>query len=184
MRFTSSFRQIDGSTGKVDLATESAGSFGLTKMLQTALCSEEIEKLLKSGVDIIADRYAFSGVAYSAAKVSVSRRRDSPNLACRQATFVYPKGLDMSWCKAPDQGLPKPDVVFYLSVDKADIAKREGFGGERYETEEMQGKVADIFAALKDETWEVSSGNSCFIPGAQFLTLSLALFCTSCCSNG
>ena len=46
------------------------------------------------------DRYAFSGVAFTAAK-----------------------GLDLEWCKNPDRGLPKPDLVLqlepHLAADRA-----------------------------------------------------------------
>lgn len=39
------------------------------------------------------DRYAYSGVAFSAAK-----------------------GLDVDWCKKTDSGLPKPDLVIFLKA--------------------------------------------------------------------
>lgn len=43
---------------------------------------------LNSGKTIVADRYAFSGVAYTSAK-----------------------GIDLEWCKEGDTGLPAPDKV-------------------------------------------------------------------------
>ncbi len=43
------------------------------------------------GTNIILDRYAYSGVAFTSAK-----------------------GLDLEWCKNSDKGLPKPDIVFFL----------------------------------------------------------------------
>ena len=53
-----------------------------------------IKKKLQEGQSIVLDRYAFSGVAFTAAK-----------------------GLhSVEWCKGPDTGLPKPDVVIYLNV--------------------------------------------------------------------
>jgi thymidylate kinase len=51
-------------------------------------CSENIRKELESGVTLIVDRYAFSGVAYTGAK-----------------------GYDLERCKDPDRGLVAPDVV-------------------------------------------------------------------------
>jgi thymidylate kinase len=53
---------------------------------------------LLSGTTLVVDRYAYSGVAYSAAK----GRRDM--------------GLD--WCKAPDAGLPAPDLVVFMQVGR------------------------------------------------------------------
>ena len=60
-------------------------------------CRAEMEALLKRGVHLVVDRYAFSGVAYSAAK-------------------RLPR-LGAAWCAAVDTGLLQPDAVFYLHVD-------------------------------------------------------------------
>ena len=49
--------------------------------------STELENKLLSGCNLICDRYAYSGVAFSSAK-----------------------GMDLEWCKACDKGLPAPDV--------------------------------------------------------------------------
>jgi len=77
---------------------------------------------LSAGVNVVCDRYAFSGVAYSAAK-----------------------GLDFDWCKSPDVGLPCPDAVFYLHVDPKVGQNRSNYGDERYENVAMQGKVRREF---------------------------------------
>ena len=61
-------------------------------------------------------RYAYSGVAFSAAK----------------------DGLSLDWCRQPDRGLPRPDVVYFLDVSPEEAAKRGGFGEERYEKAEFQ----------------------------------------------
>lgn len=68
----------------------------------------QMEKLLLDGVTLIVDRYSYSGVAFSAAK-----------------------GLDLEWCKAPEAGLLKPDLVLLLTMTAAAISKRGGFGDER-----------------------------------------------------
>lgn len=47
------------------------------------------------------DRYAYSGVAYTAAK-----------------------GIPLEWCKTSDKGLPAPDMVFYLKISVEDAMKR------------------------------------------------------------
>lgn len=67
-----------------------------------------MEKMLKDGVTLIVDRYSYSGVAFSAAK-----------------------GLDLEWCKAPESGLLKPDLVLLLTMTASAISKRGGFGDER-----------------------------------------------------
>ena len=95
--------------------------------------SVDVEKWLASGTHIVCDRYAFSGVAYSAAK-----------------------GLDFGWCQQPDVGLPAPDKVFYLNVSQELAAQRSGFGEERYEKAEFQTKVGEQFEKFKgDKFWQV-----------------------------
>lgn len=88
--------------------------------------------LLESGSTVITDRYAFSGVAYSAAN-----------------------GLPLEWCKQPDVGLPRPDCVIFLQLSPEAGAKRGGFGEERYEKIQFQNKVFEQFMQIKDENWKI-----------------------------
>jgi dTMP kinase len=74
------------------------------------------------------DRYAFSGVAFSAAK---------PN-------------LDAAWCAAPDSGLPAPDIVIFMDLPPEAQSARGGFGGERYEVPAFQLAVRAAFSALRE----------------------------------
>lgn len=67
-----------------------------------------MEKMLSDGFTLIVDRYSYSGVAFSAAK-----------------------GMDLEWCKAPEAGLLKPDMVLLLTMTADAISKRGGFGDER-----------------------------------------------------
>ncbi|KAF8206589.1 P-loop containing nucleoside triphosphate hydrolase protein [Mycena galopus ATCC 62051] len=83
-----------------------------------------IEQLLAAGTTVVCDRYAFSGVAFSAAK-----------------------GLPLEWCRSPDVSLPAPDVTLH-GVG--------GYGEERYEKEEMQRKVRDVFHQISSEFTEAS----------------------------
>lgn len=94
----------------------------------------EILSTLRKGVTIIVDRYAFSGIAFSATK-----------------------GLDLEWCRSPDVGLPKPDAVLFLNLDQRDaLEKRGDFGRERYENVEFQEKVTHLFSKLKDDSyWKI-----------------------------
>lgn len=115
--------------------------------------------MLHEGITLIVDRYSYSGVAFSAAK-----------------------GLDVEWCKAPEAGLLKPDLVLLLTMTADAIAKRGGFGRERlvfksiavlhtssvetlfcflllislirrYETEEFQKNVLRSYEQLKDSSY-------------------------------
>ena len=84
---------------------------------------------LAAGETLICDRYAFSGVAFTSAKGSLS----------------------LEWCKNADRGLPAPDVVIYLDVTSDVARQRGGYGEERYEKEEFQKKVKAIFELLRSE---------------------------------
>jgi len=85
--------------------------------------------LLNAGTTVVADRYAFSGVTFSASK-----------------------GLSYEWCRAPDIGLPAPDLTVFLDVEPETARERGGFGEERYEKEEMQRRVRGLFERIGKES--------------------------------
>jgi len=100
----------------------------------------KIKELLLRGETIILDRYAFSGVAFSAAKGT----------------------LGLEWCMSPDIGLPQPDKVIFLNIPESEAAGRGDYGKERYEQKEFQGKVKEIFFKLKERDssyWTVVDTN-------------------------
>ncbi|KAL1915549.1 uncharacterized protein VTP21DRAFT_6673 [Calcarisporiella thermophila] len=88
--------------------------------------------LLNNGVTLVVDRWAYSGVAYSAAK-----------------------GLDLQWCKGPDVGLLRPDLTFFMDLPIEDAKLRGDYGQERYENHLQQSKTYDIFMQLKEPSWEM-----------------------------
>lgn len=59
----------------------------------------------------------------------------------------------MWWCKAPDIGIPAPDVVFYLKLPATVAEQREVFGSERYEQVAFQQQVAAQFEELRGPEW-------------------------------
>lgn len=89
----------------------------------------KIRERLKAGTTIVCDRYAYSGVAFSASK----------------------PGLDVAWCKDPDRGLPAPDKIIFLDISVEDAMKRGQFGQERYEKDDFQRQVRAKFMTLMDE---------------------------------
>ncbi|KAI5124216.1 hypothetical protein M0805_005066 [Coniferiporia weirii] len=90
-----------------------------------------IERTLAGGTTIICDRYAFSGVAFSVSK-----------------------GLPLEWCRAPDAALPAPDLTLFLDISPEKAKQRGGYGEERYEKEEMQRRVREVFTGIAAETQE------------------------------
>ena len=97
------------------------------------------QTLLEHGQHIVCDRYAYSGVAFSSAKLaSSSSSTDNPTPA-----------LSMDWCMAPDKGLPAPDCVIFLDLEQDQAEQRGGYGNERYEKRDMQLRVRQQFAKLQ-----------------------------------
>lgn len=95
-----------------------------------------MKKKLEQGTTLIVDRYAFSGVAFTSAK----------------------PGFSLDWCKMPDVGLPKPDLVMFLQLSPSDAALRGQFGEERYENSVFQRAVLQKYEELmKDPSinWQV-----------------------------
>jgi len=88
-----------------------------------------LEAKLAAGTLVLCDRYAFSGVAFSAAK-----------------------GLPLAWCRAPDVGLPAPDLSLFLDLAPEVAAARGGYGEERYEKEALQVRVRTVFKNLGSQT--------------------------------
>ncbi|KYK60852.1 Thymidylate kinase [Drechmeria coniospora] len=93
----------------------------------------DIHALLASGTSVVCDRFYHSGIVYSAAKQNPS--------------------LSLSWARAPEQGLPRPDAVLFLDLDEQTAKTRGGWGGEVYEKAEMQKRVKELF-------WELSMGGT------------------------
>ncbi|CAG2108653.1 unnamed protein product [Medioppia subpectinata] len=126
---------------------------------------EQLEELLSSGTSVIADRYVYSGVAYSAAKPSLDLEW------CRLADRGLPKPDSVLYLTASEdsiaaregfgdeRGLPKPDSVLYLTASEDSIAAREGFGDERYETKAFQQKVRNNYEKLKEDYWQTISAD-------------------------
>lgn len=95
-----------------------------------------MKKKLEQGTTLVVDRYAFSGVAFTSAK----------------------PGFCLDWCKSPDVGLPRPDLVMFLQLNPSEAAQRGQFGEERYENSTFQNQVLQRFEELmKDHSvnWKV-----------------------------
>lgn len=91
-----------------------------------------MDEKLASGEMVISDRYYFSGVAYTAAK-----------------------GVDIEWCRSADRGITEPDLVVFVDVGPSEVAKRPGFGNEKYEKIEY---LERVYAVLRDEVERCGRG--------------------------
>ncbi|KAI8264683.1 thymidylate kinase [Colletotrichum sp. SAR11_239] len=89
---------------------------------------EYIKSLLASGTTVLCDRYYLSGIVYSAAKQNPS--------------------LNLHWARAPELGLPRPDLTLFLDLDESVAKERGGWGGEVYEKAEFQRRVRELFWGL------------------------------------
>ncbi|XP_038172952.1 LOW QUALITY PROTEIN: thymidylate kinase-like [Arvicola amphibius] len=99
-----------------------------------------IKAKLNQGVNLVLNRYAFSGVAFTSVKENIS----------------------LNWCKQSDVGLPKPDLILFLQLQLLDAAARGEFGLERYETGTLQEQVPLCFQQLmkgENLNWKVVDGS-------------------------
>ncbi|QEM24872.1 CPXV186 protein [Cowpox virus] len=94
-----------------------------------------IQEQLEQGITLIVDRYAFSGVAYAAAK-----------------------GASMTLSKSYESGLPKPDLVIFLESGSKEINRN--VGEEIYEDVTFQQKVLQEYKKMIEEGdihWQIIS---------------------------
>ncbi|KAI1295535.1 Thymidylate kinase [Halotydeus destructor] len=112
---------------------------------------DEMRKAINAGTTLIVDRYAYSGVAYSASK----------------------EGLSLEWCKTSDSGLPRPDLVLYMTLSSEKLALRQGFGDEIYESLDFQNKVKANYARLVEDNWKIISADDCDMTGMHEKLLTL-----------
>ncbi|XP_044760012.1 thymidylate kinase [Coccinella septempunctata] len=96
---------------------------------------DRMNDLLNQGFTLIVDRYSYSGIAFSSVK----------------------KHMDINWCKQPEIGLLKPDLVLLLTLSDEEMLKRPGFGEERYENINIQKSVKEVFnnLAYNEDNWKV-----------------------------
>lgn len=135
MSFICSSAQIDG---KQCTCQSGHNPQGRSRAL-TSVSRKSINTLLAAGVTVLCDRYYYSGIVYSAAKQNPS--------------------LTLSWARAPEIGLPRPDLVLFLDLDEAQARARGGWGGEVYEKGEMQRRARELF-------WGLSMGKIGTAPAA------------------
>ncbi|VDN11690.1 unnamed protein product [Dibothriocephalus latus] len=92
----------------------------------------EINQALESGRCVVADRYSYSGIVYTAAK--------------------EPNPPSWEWCKRAEDCLPQPDLIIcLLPASMADLVKRGGFGDERFENADFQSRVMQNYRRLAEE---------------------------------
>ena len=81
---------------------------------------------LNNGINIICDRYSYSGIAYTSSKKVADK-------------------MSIEWCTSSECGLPKPDSIIFLNLPVTDAQKRGKYGDERYEKVEFQKRVKSAF---------------------------------------
>jgi len=95
-----------------------------------------IEENIKNGVNVILDRYVYSGLAY----------------------FDADNRFRAEWYFNQNKGLLKPDLTIYLDADPSILQKRKGYGYEKFENIQKQIRVYDNFKTYmkyQSPPWEV-----------------------------
>uniref|UniRef100_A0A6C0JTU1 dTMP kinase n=1 Tax=viral metagenome TaxID=1070528 RepID=A0A6C0JTU1_9ZZZZ len=98
---------------------------------------EDIIQAIKCGVNVIADRYLYSGIAYSMAN-----------------------GLDYQWCRGTEIGLPSPDLVLFIDTPVEITIERIGYGEEKYEEKEFQKRILQNYYFIRESNWNTFDGTS------------------------
>jgi dTMP kinase len=83
-----------------------------------------ILRMLNLGIDVVLDRYFFSGIAYTMARGGID---------------------DIGWILQADSGLPMPDLLFFLDAPKEMQQNVDGFGDEIHDEPTMQDKIRESF---------------------------------------
>jgi dTMP kinase len=86
-------------------------------------------KHLTEGTSVVCDRYAYSGVAFYAAKVkSATASRENDFIPGESSSLKEEEEplLSLDWCKSCDMGLPAPDAVIFLDLTQEEAEKRGG----------------------------------------------------------
>lgn len=111
---------------------ESKEAFHLIFSANRWLVAPKIREELASGLNLIVDRYSYSGIAYSLSK-----------------------GLDKQWVCQSEVGLPKPDLVLFLDIDPENAEMRCGFGDEVMERTDFQKLVYSNMNTIFDPSiWQ------------------------------
>jgi dTMP kinase len=87
--------------------------------------NHEIHTLLELGVDVIVDRYSYSGVSYSMAK-----------------------GITKEFAISSERGLILPDLVLYLDINPNECQNRNDYGKESFENVEFQQLVYESYETI------------------------------------
>ncbi|KAJ4487886.1 thymidylate kinase [Lentinula aciculospora] len=105
---------------------------------------------LEQGKLVLCDRYAFSGIAFSVAKILPSQPSLSTTIHSEQS-FGKLSPINLTWARAPDSALPSPDLTLFLDVSPEVAYTRGGYGEERYEKADMQSRVRSVFEEIGRE---------------------------------
>lgn len=89
--------------------------------------ANQINDLIKKGINVICDRYYYSGVAYSLARGDI---------------------FSEEWIRHTDEGLPEPSHVYFLDISPQCANLRKGYGSEVYEEVVFQTEVRDKYLKL------------------------------------
>jgi thymidylate kinase len=89
--------------------------------------SRDILETLANGTTIVCDRYAHSGVAFTASKNTVDNNHQHDKNDNNHTQQQQQQQLSLEWCRAPDRGLPAPDAVIYLQLSADQAEERGGY---------------------------------------------------------
>lgn len=90
-------------------------------------CIDTIKNNLDKGINVILDRYFYSGIAYGMAK-----------------------GLEFEWCNTIESKLLTPDIVIFLDINPESASKRIDYGHDNLENITLQKRISDNYTKIAD----------------------------------
>ncbi len=122
--------------------------------------SSTLVQHLANGKNVICDRYAYSGVAFSSAKTLEDRSSNGGGGSASE-------DLTIDWCKNPDIGLPAPDTVIFLDLSQDEAEKRGGYVFTLF--------IIDFFFILYSYSIATARRSTRYLINSRVLTLFFSL---------
>ncbi|XP_020844677.1 thymidylate kinase isoform X2 [Phascolarctos cinereus] len=127
---------------------------GMDRAGKTTQCRKLVAALLESGQR--AELLRFPERSTEIGKLLSSYLEKKSNMEDHTVHLLFSanrweQNFSIDWCKQPDVGLPKPDLILFLQLSSLEAAKRGDFGTERYENNAFQEKALQCFHHLMQD---------------------------------
>lgn len=153
MRFPSTKAKTDDPISNLIVDVLSGNDNTSGRVLHLLFCADRwkyvgvINDTLDNGIDVVVDRYSYSGIAYTLARY-INETADDGFCVTDETSSTEMIHL-LKWAISTEIGLPEPDIVFYFDADPYILQSRAEYGqGDIHEKVGFQTCVRDIYLTL------------------------------------